>query len=53
MPPYHLKTSDVLDIEVLGTPSDMPINGPHQIEPGGLVRLGARYGGVIVARTHG
>ena len=47
--PYRLKTADVLAIQVLGTPSDMPITGLHQIEPGGVVRLGPRYGTVPVA----
>ena len=47
--PYRLKTADVIAIQVLGTPSDMPITGPRQIEPGGVVRLGPRYGAVNVA----
>ncbi len=47
--PYRLKTADILAIQVLGTPSDMPITGPHLIEPGGVVRLGPRYGAVAVA----
>ncbi len=47
--PYRLKTSDVLAIQVLGTPTDMPIAGTRQIEPGGVVRLGPRYGAVSVA----
>ena len=47
--PYRLKTADVLVVQVLGTPSDMPIAGPRQIEPGGVVRLGPRYGAVAVA----
>jgi len=47
--PYRLKTADTLDIQVLGTPPDMPITGMHQIEPGGVVRLGPRYGTISVA----
>jgi len=46
--PYHLKTGDVLAIHVLGTPADVPVASPVQIEPGGVVRLGARYGSVNV-----
>ena len=47
--PYRLKTADLLVVKVLGTPSDMPIAGAFQIEPGGVVRLGSRYGAVGVA----
>jgi protein involved in polysaccharide export with SLBB domain len=47
--PYRLKTGDVIAIEVLGTPSNLPITGPRQIEPGGVVRLGPRYDAVNVA----
>ena len=28
--PYRLKTADILAIQVLGTPADMPITGPHR-----------------------
>ncbi len=48
--PYRLKTGDVIDVEVLGTPSDLPITGPRQIEPGGVVRLGPRYG--VIYASH-
>ncbi len=47
--PYRLKTGDVIAVDALGTPSDLPIAGPRQIEPGGVVRLGPRYGAVRVA----
>ena len=48
-PPYHLRTMDSLAIQVQGTPSDMPIAGVFPVEPGGMVRLGPRYGAVSVA----
>jgi polysaccharide biosynthesis/export protein len=47
--PYRLKTGDVIAVEVLGTPSNLPITGARQIEPGGVVRLGPRYGAVSAA----
>ena len=48
-PPYHLRTSDVLAVQVQGVPPDMPIAGLYNVEPGGLVRLGTGYGAVRVA----
>jgi polysaccharide export outer membrane protein len=48
-PPYHLKTSDVLAIQVLGTLPDAPIAGLYPVEVGGLLRLGPQYGSVKVA----
>jgi polysaccharide export outer membrane protein len=48
-PPYHLRTLDAIALQVQGVPSDMPITGIFPIEPGGLVRLGPRYGAVRVA----
>jgi polysaccharide export outer membrane protein len=46
--PYRFKTGDVLALQVLGTPTDMPITGLHAIDPDGMVRLGLRYGAVYV-----
>jgi polysaccharide export outer membrane protein len=47
-PPYHLRTLDMLAIQVQGTLPDAPIAGIYAIEPGGLVKLGPRYGSVPV-----
>jgi polysaccharide export outer membrane protein len=47
-PPYHLRTLDELSIQVQGTLPDAPIQGIYSIEPGGLVKLGVRYGSVQV-----
>jgi polysaccharide export outer membrane protein len=47
-PPYHLRTLDSLSIQVQGTLPDAPIEGGYSVEPGGLVKLGARYGSVQV-----
>lgn len=47
-PPYHLRAMDVLFISVQGTLPDAPINGPFRIEPGGMVKLGFRYGSLSV-----
>jgi polysaccharide biosynthesis/export protein len=48
-PPYRLRTLDAIAIQVQGVPADMPISGVFPVEPGGLVRLGTRYGAVRVA----
>jgi polysaccharide export outer membrane protein len=48
-PPYRLRTLDVIALQVQGVPSDMPIAGTYPIEPGGVIRLGPRYGTVRVA----
>ena len=48
-PPYHLRNSDVLVIQVQGTLPEEPIAGMFVVEPGGVVRLGPAYGAVIVA----
>jgi polysaccharide export outer membrane protein len=45
-PPYHLRTLDMLSIQVQGTLPDAPIAGTFTVEPGGLVKLGAQYGSV-------
>ncbi|MCE5268555.1 MAG: polysaccharide biosynthesis/export family protein [Planctomycetaceae bacterium] len=46
--PYHLRTLDMLAIQVQGALPDAPISGIYSIEPGGLVKLGPRYGSVKV-----
>ena len=48
-PPYRLRAMDAIALQVQGVPADMPISGVYPIEPGGLVRLGPRYGAVPVA----
>lgn len=47
--PYRLRTFDAVDVQVWGTLPDSPITGPRPVEPGGLIKLGARYGAVQVA----
>ncbi len=47
--PYHLRAFDVLQIQAQGTLPDAPISGFYPVEPGGLVKLGFRYGAVVVA----
>jgi polysaccharide biosynthesis/export protein len=47
--PYHLRTGDVLGIQVTGTLPDAPILGAYPIQPGGTVNLGPAYGAVNVS----
>ena len=47
--PYHLRTFDVLTVQVQGTLPDQPIVGYLHVQPGGLVQLGYNYGAVKVA----
>jgi polysaccharide export outer membrane protein len=47
-PPYHLRTLDVITIQVQGTPPDAPIQGTFTIEPGGFIRLGPSYGSLQI-----
>jgi polysaccharide export outer membrane protein len=47
--PYHLRTFDVLAIQVPGALPDQPIDGYFHVQPGGLVQLGHDYGAVKVA----
>ena len=47
--PYHLKTLDVISIQVSGALPDSQIMGQYPIEPGGIVNLGVDYGAVRVA----
>lgn len=42
--PYHVRSGDVLSVQVEGTLPDSPISGPYAIEPGGVLNLGAPYG---------
>jgi polysaccharide export outer membrane protein len=46
--PYELRTGDVLEVNVAGTPEDAPIKGDYSIQPGGYVQLGVEYGAVSV-----
>lgn len=48
-PPYHLKTLDVLAIQVSGALPESELGGVYPIEPGGVVNLGVDYGTVRVA----
>jgi polysaccharide export outer membrane protein len=45
--PYHLRTLDLVSIQVQGTLPEAPIAGIYPIEPGGFVRLGVQYGGSV------
>lgn len=47
--PYHVRTGDVLGIQVTGTLPDAPILGAYSVQPGGTVNLGPAYGAVNVA----
>jgi polysaccharide biosynthesis/export protein len=47
--PYHLRTLDVIMVEVTEALPDSPINGPYTVEPGGGIQLGVPYGSVNVA----
>jgi polysaccharide biosynthesis/export protein len=43
--PFHIEPLDILDVDVEGAPFDAPIHhGLYQIEPGGMLNLGAAYG---------
>lgn len=47
-PPYRLRTSDIVTLQVQGTLPDAPISGAFVIEPGGQVNLGVPYGTVKI-----
>ena len=47
--PYQLEAFDVLQIRVLNTLPDQPIDGQFRIEAAGTINLGAGYGSVKVA----
>ena len=47
--PYLLRVFDVIMVDVIGTPPDVPITGFFAVEPGGVVHLGSGYGSVKVA----
>jgi polysaccharide export outer membrane protein len=47
--PYHLKTLDVLSIQVSGALPESQLTSSYPIEPGGVVNLGVDYGAVRVA----
>ena len=46
--PYRLRIFDVLQVMVIGTPPDDPIQGLFAVEPGGEIQLGSLYGSVRV-----
>ena len=48
-PPYHLKTLDVLNLQVSVPLPEANISGAYPIEPGGVINLGVDYGTVPVA----
>ncbi|MEN6457947.1 MAG: polysaccharide biosynthesis/export family protein [Thermoguttaceae bacterium] len=47
-PPYHLRTLDMIGLQVQGTLPEAPISGIYTVEPGGLLKLGPHYGSVKV-----
>jgi polysaccharide biosynthesis/export protein len=49
LPPYRVEIFDVLQIRVIGTFYDQPIEGYFMVEAGGIVTLGPAYGTVRVA----
>ena len=49
LPPYHLRTLDVLAVYAPGALSDAPVDGAYPVELGGSVNLGMPYGPVNVA----
>jgi protein involved in polysaccharide export with SLBB domain len=48
-PPYHLESSDVVSIEVEGTPDSAPISGRFIVDSSGQVDLGPHYHKVHIA----
>jgi polysaccharide export outer membrane protein len=44
--PYFLRTGDTLAITVQGTLPEAPVQGPYQVQSGGIVNLGIPYGSV-------
>ncbi len=44
LPPYYLESYDVLEIHVIGTLLDQPIDGYYLIDGEGTIELGAAYG---------
>jgi polysaccharide export outer membrane protein len=46
--PFRIEPLDILYIDVEGTFTDAPIEGPYPVEPGGSVDLGSLYGKVSV-----
>jgi len=47
--PYHLKTLDVLVVQVSGALPESQLGGQYPVEPGGVINLGVDYGTVRVA----
>lgn len=46
--PFHIEPLDILQVDAEGTLFDAPIHGLYQVEPGGMLNLGAAYGKVRV-----
>ncbi len=49
LPPYRAEAFDVLQIDVVGTLLDSPINDYYMVEAEGTVNLGPAYGSIRVA----
>jgi polysaccharide export outer membrane protein len=47
-PPYHLRTGDVVSLNVTGTVEGTPLMGTVAIPPGGIIALGPTYGAAKV-----
>ncbi|MDR2704433.1 MAG: polysaccharide biosynthesis/export family protein, partial [Planctomycetaceae bacterium] len=47
-PPYVLRVSDVIALEVSGVSASEPIIGNFSVEPDGIIQLGGTYGSVQV-----
>jgi len=41
--PFHIEPLDILQVDAEGTLFDAPIHGLYQVEPGGMLNLGAAY----------
>jgi polysaccharide export outer membrane protein len=46
--PYVLRVFDIVEVTVLGTLEEEPIDGQFAIEPGGTIQLGGSYGSVKI-----
>src|SRR5215831_19854409 len=46
--PFHIEPLDILQVDAEGTLPEAPIHGLYQVEPGGMLNLGASYGKVRV-----
>lgn len=48
LPPYRIRTLDVIGVRVPGAFPTDPIEGPYPVDPEGKIDLGPKYGGSIV-----